>query len=465
MKASIIVFAAAALLNGAHAFFRMPCAGPLILERSDPIVNPGAVSTHLHNVVGANAFNFTMNYKDAVSATCSTCKAKADKSNYWIPNLFVKAKNGSFHNVNNGGATIYYLQRRGSPDEELIPFPEGFRMVAGNPMIRSLATGAQKNGASFACLGTNKPETRYIPNYKCPYGLRAQMVMPSCWDGVNLDSPDHKSHVAYPSLIDNGKCPPTHPKRFITLFYEFLFDIASWDSEWNGDRHPFVLSNGDRTGYSFHADFLNGWETPILKRAIKECNAASGAIEECKVLDLFTDKEMNDCIVPPSVKEKTTGWLDRLPGCNPIQPGPKNAVQQINCGATTVIGPKTTYSTDVSAKGWKYIGCANDDLGDRTLPVRYAKNDMTVEKCIDYCVSKGYTYAGLEYTEECFCGNSVAQSRLGAQKCTMPCGGDSSQYCGGPLKLSLYQKNKPVKRPRAAAAAPASGRLNSRRMR
>jgi hypothetical protein len=121
-------------------------------------------------------------------------------------------------------------------------------------------------------------------------GLRAQIIMPSCWDGKNLDSPDHKSHVAYPDGTDNGKCPSTHPKRFVTLFYEFLYDVKSWDSEWAGDKHPFVFSNGDPTGYSYHGDFFNGWDINILKKAINECNSSSGVIEECTILDLYTDR-------------------------------------------------------------------------------------------------------------------------------------------------------------------------------
>jgi hypothetical protein len=86
--------------------------------------------------------------------------------------LCSKAKNGSFHNVGNGGATIYYLQRRNTPTEELLPFPAGFRMLAGDPMRRSLdGAGIEQKGISFACLGGNNPaggQTATIPNYKCP---------------------------------------------------------------------------------------------------------------------------------------------------------------------------------------------------------------------------------------------------------------------------------------------------------
>jgi Domain of unknown function (DUF1996) len=38
--------------------------------------------------------------------------------------------------------------------------------------------------------------------------LSAKITLPGCWDGKNLDSPDHRSHMAYPV---RGACPVTHP--------------------------------------------------------------------------------------------------------------------------------------------------------------------------------------------------------------------------------------------------------------
>ena len=71
---------------------------------------------------------------------------------------------------------------------------------------------------------------------------------------------------------------------------------------------------------------------------------------------------------------------------------------------------------------------------------------MTVEGCIERCSGNGYTYAGLQYGKECFCGNSIAPGLLGAQKCTMPCAGNPAQYCGGPQKLSVYRKTAAARR-------------------
>ena len=38
--------------------------------------------------------------------------------------------------------------------------------------------------------------------------LNVRFQAPSCWDGKHVDSPDHKSHMAYPVA---GRCTTAHP--------------------------------------------------------------------------------------------------------------------------------------------------------------------------------------------------------------------------------------------------------------
>jgi hypothetical protein len=72
-----------------------------------------------------------------------------------------------------------------------------------------------------------------------------------CWDGVNFDSPDHKSHVEYPvngSFVTSSHCPSTHPVRLPQLFYEVMWDTSEFNdlNEWPEDRsQPLVFSTGD----------------------------------------------------------------------------------------------------------------------------------------------------------------------------------------------------------------------------
>ena len=74
-----------AIASQTNAFFRLPCAAPIVIERADPVVNPGQVSSHVHTVMGGNGFGFEMNYAATQRSTCSSCTVIEDNSNYWIP--------------------------------------------------------------------------------------------------------------------------------------------------------------------------------------------------------------------------------------------------------------------------------------------------------------------------------------------------------------------------------------------
>jgi hypothetical protein len=197
-------------------------------------------------------------------------------------------------------------------------------MLAGNSALRNYTKSEEQDAISWVCLGPGG-ETHYIPNKNCRDGLRAQVFFPSCWDGKNVDSADHKSHVSYPlGAFNSGKCPPSHPVRLMSLFYEVIWSINDFADKWYSPNHPFVLSSGDTTGYGYHGDFLNGWDTAILQKAIGNCTNMGGLVKDCQIFDLHTDAEMAACSRKSDFPEIVTGTLAKLPGCNPIagQPTP-----------------------------------------------------------------------------------------------------------------------------------------------
>ncbi|KAK6430435.1 hypothetical protein LTR95_013410 [Oleoguttula sp. CCFEE 5521] len=455
----------ASLAGAANAFWRMPCGGRLLLERADPIVNPGAVAGHVHTISGGNGFGFAMNFDQARASTCSSCPIKKDLSNYWTPKLYYHAQNGSFidvpqageYNGNTGGMTVYYQQRPGPDNDALQAFPKDFRMLAGDPFQRNY-TGLQAapgNAVSFVCLDYSGTSKQYneIPNVNCPDGLRAQIYFPSCWNG-DLDSADHKSHMAYPSgHYDNGRCPSTHPKHLVSIFYEVIYSIDQFKNDWYGNSHPFVFAQGDKTGYGFHGDFVNGWDVDTLQKAVDTCTNNSGNLEDCHVFDndLFTGDEQQSCRIPPSVNaagtsslEQTTGVLAALPGCNPVTGGDAYAKPVADCPKAS-IGQPATFYTDVTASlDWYYAGCATDNYYTRTFTGASQSSDtMTVATCVKFCKSKGYSLAGLEWSRECYCDNKYSSDdrkpKAGVMgSCDMKCSGDSEEYCGAGGALSVY---------------------------
>ncbi|KAI9819673.1 MAG: hypothetical protein M1832_003907 [Thelocarpon impressellum] len=450
----------ASLAGPASAFWKVPCAAPIVVERADPIVNPGAVAGHVHTIMGGNGFGFNMDFAQARASTCSSCKANGDMSNYWAPSLYYQAENGSFISVEqSGGMLVYYQQRMdpGKDESSLKAFPAGFRMLAGDPKLRHDSGTVASKAVSFACLDYNGPatkETNSLPNRNCPSGLRVQIFFPSCWNGKDLDSPDHRSHMAYPSTYDSGECPPGFGTRTVSLFYEIIWSTDKFKDMWYGDKQPFVLANGDPTGYGYHGDFVNGWDVDILQEAISTCKdgntnqGGSGDITKCApLMPLIDDASAQGCKIPPSVDEQVHGVLPALPGCNPVQAGPADATPQSGCGAPTTIGQPQSFFTDLTvSKKWAYLGCGKDvAFKARTLSGdNEAKDDMTVEKCVDFCSGKGFSYAGLEFARECFCGNDLPADRAPTPgimgNCMSKCAGDATEYCGGYGVISLYKK-------------------------
>ena len=62
-----------------------------------------------------------------------------------------------------------------------------------------------------------------------------------------------------------------------------------------------------------------------------------------------------------------------------------------------------------------------------------------VFRCVAYCTSGGFDYAGLQYGSQCICTNSGPQGTSDAGQCTYGCAGDSSiKMCGGLGYINIF---------------------------
>jgi len=79
----------------------------------------------------------------------------------------------------------------------------------------------------------------------CKY-IRQTVIFPNCWDGTNLDSPDHKSHVTYAvggNYGQGGNCPSTHPVRVPQIMYEIQWDLRQFTERGPGS-FVYSMNNG-----------------------------------------------------------------------------------------------------------------------------------------------------------------------------------------------------------------------------
>ncbi|OIW26625.1 WSC-domain-containing protein [Coniochaeta ligniaria NRRL 30616] len=112
------------------------------------------------------------------------------------------------------------------------------------------------------------------------------------------------------------------------------------------------------------------------------------------------------------------------------------------CGGSSTIniyGAAPADTTTPTESPYTFTGCFAEPDGARALPQLYASTKMTIELCHLDCSLAGYTYAGLEYSTECWCGNSIPELvALGPESCSTACAGDATETCGGNNALQLY---------------------------
>ncbi|KAJ7825954.1 hypothetical protein B0H13DRAFT_2214807, partial [Mycena leptocephala] len=333
-------------------------------ERIDPIVNPGKVSGHVHTIVGGSNFRVNTTTAFLRQSQCTSSPIKEDKSNYWAPTLYFQWSNGSFTSVN-GSPVMYYLFS--DTPGVTTPFPDDFRMLSGTPTLRSYnASSYAQQAVTFLCLDFSGTSTKHneLPTGSCPSGIRAQINFPSCWDGVNSDSADHKSHVAYLSGgPDSGTCADkNYPKTLPRIFMEMYLDTASFDSvrsQAKNPSQPFVYSMGDPTGYGYHADFIFGWDKGVLDNVVNKCQCTSAAFGDptcCSNSGVYTLDHDGTCRITKGVDEITTGTLPALPGNNPVVPLNGQAVNLAAAVTPALISPVYAYTGDSPTQTGKPVG-------------------------------------------------------------------------------------------------------------
>ncbi|XP_013401556.1 uncharacterized protein LOC106167348 [Lingula anatina] len=89
-----------------------------------------------------------------------------------------------------------------------------------------------------------------------------------------------------------------------------------------------------------------------------------------------------------------------------------------------------------------YVGCIVETMDPNLSPVMervISTNCGTPAACVDLCRDNGYLYAGLS-GDNCSCSNSVDKyGRSSKSYCYTRCSGDSSAFCGGHYRYSVWR--------------------------
>jgi hypothetical protein len=233
----------------------------------DPIVYPGQPgASHLHMFFGNTAVTASSTGTSIQNSGSSTCAGGTlNRSAYWAPAML---DNVTHQPVRPTGNNVYYKTGyNGIKPSAVKAVPAGLMMVTGSS--KNTTRGA--NPVSYACISDNdvQPWQPSIPNCAVGYTLVMEVTFPQCWDGVHLDSSDHKSHMANPV---GGACPADHPVALPVISYNIHYKIttANAASHWQLSSDMYDVSSG-KAGYSGHADYMYGWDTPTMATFTTRC--------------------------------------------------------------------------------------------------------------------------------------------------------------------------------------------------
>jgi hypothetical protein len=256
----------------AEGAFRVSCA-PSHMGYDDPIVYPGqAGRSHLHTFfgnTGANAASTAESLRASGNSTCSG--GIANRSAYWVPTM-IDTRDGT--PVVPTGIGVYY--KNGYVDGSIVqPIPIGLRMIAGN----ASATGPTTTEFAyrFKCIGGPRNQNDlYGPTIgDCDGGaeLWQEIFFPSCWDGRNLDSPDHKSHMSYNawSTERGWHCPGSHPVAIPQITFNVIYGVPEAGAATRWRLASDAYSTSLPGGYSSHGDWFNGWMTDVSEAWGRRC--------------------------------------------------------------------------------------------------------------------------------------------------------------------------------------------------
>ncbi|MFM2033332.1 MAG: hypothetical protein RLZZ297_2097, partial [Chloroflexota bacterium] len=199
----------------------------------DPIVMPGMTGmSHLHQFFGSRSITDSST-PATIRDSRTSCSDAGDSSGYWVPAL----KRGSTA-ITPSAVQVIFTK---TVARTIVAHPRGMVLIAGSART---TTPQSTSIAAWTCSGSS---TRSTTPQVCPVGqtLIASIRFPECWDGRNLDSSDHKSHVAYATA---GTCKAgtiALPQIELRVSYPRQSTVSG-----------LALASGSL--YSLHADFMNG---------------------------------------------------------------------------------------------------------------------------------------------------------------------------------------------------------------
>ncbi|PJE97992.1 hypothetical protein CUT44_01715 [Streptomyces carminius] len=239
------------------------------------IVAPGVSNGahHMHDYVG-NQDNNAFSTNESLAAAETSCANPEDRSGYFWPVLRVQngeaeqdadaPGGGTEGNVGKiqtpASVTLFF---RGNPASPVVAMPRFLRIITGD--AKAFTNGDANANASWSCTGFEDRQLR--DKYPlCPEGSEVVRTFrfQSCWDGQNIDSANHRTHVAF--AAEDGSCPEGF-QAIPQMVQRVTYDLPRGEV-FAVDSFPEQLHKPDTD----HGDFINVMSDDLMAEVVSCIN-------------------------------------------------------------------------------------------------------------------------------------------------------------------------------------------------
>ncbi|MDQ0688200.1 hypothetical protein QFZ56_007163 [Streptomyces achromogenes] len=251
-----------------------------LFNSDNVIVAPGVSNGahHFHDYVG-NQSNTAFASDDDLARAETSCVDQGDKSTYYWPVL--RLQNGAQEQdaqspgggvEGNAGKIItpkdVTLTFVGNPRSKVTAMPRLLRVITGD--AKAFVNGTANANASWSCTGFEDRQLK--DKYPlCPSGSDVVRTFrfQSCWDGSNIDSANHRTHVAFAGA--DGSCPAGF-EAVPQLVQRIVYDVDAPSLQDGGRTTPLFAVDSFpeqlHKAVTDHGDFINVFDESLMREMV-----------------------------------------------------------------------------------------------------------------------------------------------------------------------------------------------------
>ncbi|MFJ5969321.1 DUF1996 domain-containing protein [Streptomyces sp. NPDC093060] len=256
-----------------------------LFNSDNVIVAPGVSNGahHFHDYIGNQSNNAFASDEDLADAQTS-CVDQGDKSTYYWPVL--RLQNGKQERdagapgggtEGNAGQIVTAKQVTltfvGNPRGKVTEMPRLLRIITGD--AKAFVNGPGNANASWSCTGFEDRQLK--DKYPlCPSGSDVVRTFrfQSCWDGRNIDSANHRTHVAFAG--PDGSCPEGF-RAIPQLVQRIVYGVAAPSLNDGGRTVPFFAVDSFpeqlHKPVTDHGDFINVFDEDLMREMVDCINS------------------------------------------------------------------------------------------------------------------------------------------------------------------------------------------------